>query len=365
MQSSRATRRFSSKGIAIKSHVFGMALLSVIAIVVNAPAEAQNGSLTRSFVSSTGNDGNPCTITQPCATFATAYTKIGANGIIAALDPGKYGPLTIIGPVTINGNGWAAITAPSKGSGIIINASAASGDVVNLNGIEIDGAGAAYSGIVFNSGGPLTVSNCLVENFLFNSGDNNNPNLTGNGIMLAPETGNTFFFDINNTVVATSRQNGILYIPPSGVSPTAFINIDHVAAKGNFEGIRLDVQFAGTGSVTNATVSNSILSNNSFAGIQLVPSITNMTVSIDSTVINNNGFYGISASGSGHYLLGRSVITGNGFDSGRNDGFGVGNSTGSGGNNTFFSYQNNQINGNRVDVASGSVYEPLVVIPTQ
>ena len=70
----------------MKSNVFGFALLSAAAIVANAPAQAQNGSLTRSFVSSSGSDTNPCTIAQPCQSFAVAYTKISANGIIAALD---------------------------------------------------------------------------------------------------------------------------------------------------------------------------------------------------------------------------------------------------------------------------------------
>src|SRR5580704_17769947 len=114
MPPSRATRRFRSEGIVMKSYVLGFALLSAIAVVAGAPAQAQNGTLTRSFVSSAGVDTNPCTITQPCASFAVAYTKIGANGIIAALDPGKYGPLTITGPVTVNGNGWSAITAPAQ-----------------------------------------------------------------------------------------------------------------------------------------------------------------------------------------------------------------------------------------------------------
>jgi hypothetical protein len=45
------------------------------------PAQA---SLTRTFVSSAGVDSNPCTITQPCATFAHAYSVTAASGIIAA-----------------------------------------------------------------------------------------------------------------------------------------------------------------------------------------------------------------------------------------------------------------------------------------
>src|ERR1700742_3550768 len=110
----------------MKSGVFGFALIAVSIIAAVAPARAQNGSLTRSFVSSSGIDGNPCTITQPCATFARAYTQIAPDGIIAALDPGKYGPLTgtsaITTGVTVNGNGWASITAPAADSGITINA---------------------------------------------------------------------------------------------------------------------------------------------------------------------------------------------------------------------------------------------------
>src|SRR5580704_10074596 len=122
MQTSRVTRGSAHRGIAMKSHVFGFALLSVVTIFASAPAQAQNGTLTRSFVSSAGSDSNACTIAAPCASFAQAYTKISANGIIAALDPGKYGPITITGPVTINGNGWAAITGTADGNGIIINA---------------------------------------------------------------------------------------------------------------------------------------------------------------------------------------------------------------------------------------------------
>src|SRR5580704_11166904 len=140
MQTSRVTRGSAHRGIAMKSHVFGFALLSVVTIFASAPAQAQNGTLTRSFVSSAGSDSNACTIAAPCATFAHAYTVIGANGIIAALDPGKYGALSISGPVTVNGNGWAAVTAPAGGSGITVNA--VSGNVI-LTGLEVDGAGAA------------------------------------------------------------------------------------------------------------------------------------------------------------------------------------------------------------------------------
>jgi hypothetical protein len=144
---------------------FGIVVTLAFAVVLSgAPAQAQNGSLTRSFVSSSGVDTNPRTVTQPCATFAQAYTKVGANGIVAALDPGKYGPLNIIDPVTIDGNGWASITAPANSNGISINAG--SNDTVTLKGVAIDGVGAANNGIWFNTGGTLNVFNCTIKTSL-------------------------------------------------------------------------------------------------------------------------------------------------------------------------------------------------------
>src|SRR5580704_147629 len=105
-------------------------LAAATAIATSAHA---TGSPTRTFVSSSGIDSNPCTIAAPCA---AAYAAVAANGIIAALDPGKYGPLTnITTGVTINGNGWSAITAPANGVGLTINAGTAN---VTLIGLEID-----------------------------------------------------------------------------------------------------------------------------------------------------------------------------------------------------------------------------------
>ena len=78
-----------------------LAIAMAVALAVSAAAPAGASTLTRTFVSSTGSDANPCTVAQPCATFAAAYSAVAQNGIVAALDPGKYGPLNITGPVTI------------------------------------------------------------------------------------------------------------------------------------------------------------------------------------------------------------------------------------------------------------------------
>ena len=266
----------------MKSHVLGLfALLLAAAVVASAPARAQNGTLTRSFVSSAGLDSNPCSIAQPCATFAHAYTMIGANGIIAALDPGKYGPITISGPVTINGNGWAAITGPSGNNAITVNAN--TGDVVKLIGLEIDGANAAYNGVVFNFGGSLTVTNCSIQNF------------TNSGVAMYPTTG-TFIFAITDTTSSNNGFDGIEYVPTG--TPTVRGVIEHVFSNDNTdEGVRLDSSGT-TGGSSIVTVSNSVLTNNEF-GLDATGGIGPLEVIVSDSHLDNNTEAGSLTSGTG------------------------------------------------------------------
>jgi hypothetical protein len=244
----------------MKSHVFGFALLSATVIAAGAPAQAQNGSLTRSFVSSAGSDSNACTITAPCQSFAEAYTKIGANGIIAALDPGKYGPLIITGPVTVNGNGWAAITGAGLGGDGIIVIAGSSANVI-LIGLEIDGAGTGGNGIEFDSGGTLVVINCTIANF-------NNSDGVGNGILFQPTSGQSNVM-IKDTTVLNSGNAGI-YITPQG---SAIINavLNHDTADLNNYGIYFDMSQT-SGGVLNAEVLDSHAGPNSTAGLSIITS---------------------------------------------------------------------------------------------
>jgi hypothetical protein len=284
----------------MKSRVFFFALLSVAALVAAPPAQAQNGSLTRSFVSSAGSDSNACTITAPCGSFAVAYTKIAANGIIAALDPGKYGPLSIIGPVTVNGNGWAAVTGLSGQNGITVNISGGTGNVI-LTGLEIDGAGAGYNGIAFESGASLTVSNCIVKDFVAANGNTGN---TGNGIWIGPTSG-PVVFTIVNTIALNNAYYGIAYFPQSG-NATIVGTIDHVFAAHNTVG---GIVIETGGSSATVSISNSVVSNNPGNGIYSNGASGAATTTIDNDQISNNAS-GVVVNAA-TVLLSRSVITEN------------------------------------------------------
>lgn len=122
----------------------------------------------RTFVSGKGLDTNPCTLTEPCRSFAQALTQTNAKGEIAVLDTAGYGPVTINKSISIvNQDGAeAGITGAATGPGILIDAGAS--DIVNLRGLILTGGGSSggvNNGIESRKVGVLTISNCTIRGF--------------------------------------------------------------------------------------------------------------------------------------------------------------------------------------------------------
>ena len=111
-------------------------------------ASAAQAQASRTWVSGTGLDTNPCSRTQPCLTFAGAFANTLAGGEINVLDPGGYGNLTINKSISIynDGAGEAGIVV-SGVNAIVINAGAT--DVVNLRGLTLNGQGGNLESISF------------------------------------------------------------------------------------------------------------------------------------------------------------------------------------------------------------------------
>jgi Right handed beta helix region len=260
---------------------------SLLVIGLNAtPAQALN---TRSFISALGSDANPCTRSAPCRTLAFALTETSAKGEINILDPADYGTVTIDKSISIVNDvvGSAGILVPSGGTGITIDAGAA--DVIHLRGLTIEGAGVGSHGIVFNTGGFLTIENCVVRN------------LTSSGINLIPSANSTF--SISNTYVADIGHgfgsSGIL-VTPNGAGETYNNGGNGIIISGSLS----------TGSV-KATVADSVAAHNGGDGFAAFSNgaTTEVTI-VRSTAAHNAG--GAHAQGSGATLsLAQSTMTGN------------------------------------------------------
>ena len=243
--------------------------LAAALLAATVPANAQ---ATRTWVSGVGDDANPCSRTAPCKTFAGAISKTASGGEINVLDPGGFGAVTITKPITISSWDFEAGVLVSGTNAIIINVPNAT-DTVILRGLDIEGLSTGISGVTVITGGNVTIENCTINKF------------TVSGINFAPTVAGSQLH-VSNTVI---RNNGIFMVPASGQG--TLLNPSSTATA-TFDNVRWDRNAAGLkaqGSST-VTVSNSISSNNAFAGYAAATSGVNLT--IDRSVATHNATQG-------------------------------------------------------------------------
>jgi hypothetical protein len=284
--------------------IFIAAALALAVTLPAAPARAAD----RTFVSASGNDSNPCTITLPCRGFQAAYMAVAANGQIDALDPGNYGQLTITGPVSIEGHGWASMstvpgTASNTSASITINAN--TGDKISITGVVLDGFNTNFAdGIRFNSGGSLFVRDSVIRNF------------NSDGIEFRPSASTSTLY-VSNTLLSGNSLDGILVSTSGTASVTG--TLDRVEIKNNgANGLIVNTSNLNI----NVTVSDSVIAGNN-TGItgQSFNSGVAMVMVRNSTIANNTtglDAEGPSCSGgaggvlpSATIRITRSTITGN------------------------------------------------------
>jgi hypothetical protein len=247
-------------------------------------------------VSGAGSDTGSCPVTAPCRTFAWALAETAPSGEIIVLSSAGYGAVTINKAVSIiNTSNFAGVTVAS-GNGITINAGA--NDAVTLRGLTVDGGGTGANGIVFNTGGSLTVDQCNLINFVGSFS-----NSTGNGILLQPTSG-SHTIAITNTTASNNQWSGVFYFPPSGAA-TAGIVVDLISANNNTYGIAIDNN--NSSGAVSTSISNSIASFNQNVGFYF----SNVTGSLDASNATSNSNAGILIV-SGTLALGRSVLMNNG-----------------------------------------------------
>ena len=165
-------------------HALAMSVLLFAAAVSNeAGAAAQ-----RTFVASTGNDANPCSLAKPCRGFAAAVGMTNPGGEVIVLDSAGYGPVTITQSVSIVAplGVYAGISVFAPDSG--------DSDKIMLRGLSITGQGGLH-GIVVNSAAEVHVENCIVTN------------MTGTGIFILVTAGSAI--EILNTSVQSNGEAGL------------------------------------------------------------------------------------------------------------------------------------------------------------
>jgi hypothetical protein len=283
------------------------AMLALALLVL--PAMPANASSFMTFVASTGGDANDCsTPALACRHLSRALAQTGFFGEINCVDGADYveATVTIAQSVTIN------CGHPGNFPNLVVNAANIVVTLRNLDrsnnaGINVDfrdGAALTLEKVHFSgTGAPslirfaptadaqLIVSDCLIRDDL--SG--------GVGILIKPASGVRATFTVQRTVVA-SGQFGI-------------------AADGT------------NGGSISGTVSDSVVTGNSQAGIITQAAGSSVVVAVDNVKVTNNGT-GLWAQDGTAIIAGRSVIIGNGTGVQAN------------GSGAVFSYGDNRLNAN-------------------
>jgi len=312
------------------AHVVMTMVCAIWLALGGGPAHAQ---ATRTWVSGVGDDANPCSRTAPCKTFAGAISKTAAGGEINTLDPGGYGAVTITKSIRIVAQSGVAGILVSGTNGIVVAAGAA--DSVYLEGLVFDGVSSAgINGILFNSGGTLTVINCKIFGF------------SQWGILFTPTTPGKFL--VSNSVIvnngSTASFGGVKVLGRAGATTISGV-IDRSLLAYNANGFLIDG--TGGGGTSEVTVRDSVVTGSSNNGIAATSAGgVSSVVFVDRTTSSHNAAAGISATGVAQAaaLLTNSSV--------QNNGTGL---LASGGQ--IGSFKNNTISSNVTDGA------PTVILP--
>jgi hypothetical protein len=271
-------------------------IAAALALAATLPAVPAQAGAARTFVSAAGSDSNNCTnVATPCRHLATAYAATATNGEIYVLDPANYGSLTITGPVSIEGHGWASIAPVSGSAAITINANP--GDKINIIGVVLDGTAVTNTtGIQFNSGGSLTVRDSVIRNFT----------QSGIGFETISTTPSQLY--VSNTLISDNGVNGIfINILGSGIMNSV---LNHVEMENNGnDGLHV----TNSSQTINVTVTDVVSANNQASGIVANWAAGGLIkVMVRNSTIANNGANGLAANGAGSIVeVTRSTIAGN------------------------------------------------------
>jgi len=290
----------------LKSLTTSVSYVAVLAIIALLDAIPAHALIAKSWVSSFGNDNNPCTRALPCATFQGALGRTSAGGEIGVVDAGDYGQFQTLQSVSLtnDGSGEASILA-GGGNGVGISIIAGAGDVISVRGLIIDGQGTGTAGMDVYTASALHIQRCVIRNF--------ENAIFGIGLRLELTTNMQVF--VSDTLIynngSGANSGGILV---EAGAPNYKIVLNRVQLENNVFGLKADGHFT-SGGTMRIVMRDSVVSGNAGGGIIATTSAgaAGVLFFVERSSFVNNAGAGILASGPrATILLDGNVITGNG-----------------------------------------------------
>ncbi len=257
--------------------------LSLLCIVL--PAQ----SAQRTFVSTSGNDANACSIAAPCRGFAKAITVTDPGGELVVLDSGGYGFVTVNKNVTIVSPAgvYAGISVFAAQDGITVTAPATR---VVLRGLTINGQG-GNNGIRVQAGEVhvegAEISNLAQAGILVEGGSS--VRISGtvsrsnvDGLRVVPGAGAISVL-VRDSEFSNNATAGI-GVSPSAGGTNAQVTVERSSVAKNGAGV---VASPGGSAAATVIVTQSVASENAGAGVSSVGSTA--TVFVRESAVTRNG----------------------------------------------------------------------------
>jgi hypothetical protein len=308
--------------------------LALAAATLTALAASPALAQTRTWVSGTGNDDNPCSRAAPCKTFTGALAKTQAGGEISVLDPAGYGAVSINKSISIVADGQEGGILLSFVNAIVV--AAGPNDVVSLRGLQIEGAVSGLNGVRFLSGRALNVEKCVIRGFNSTSAN------AGHGILFQP-SGASELHVVDSVIEKNggAMTGGGILVKPTGTG-SAKISLSNVTLNDNTFGFKADGTAATGAAGIQGGIYDSTASGNSTTGFSAVTAVGFQGVNL---MLNHSAAFAntsVAAQSSGP----GSTVRISDFMAAAN---GTGLQTTGGG--TIISHENNSVSGNGVDGA--------------
>ena len=298
--------------------------LSFCALTTAAQARA-----TRTWVSGTGDDANPCSRTAPCKTFAGAISKTADCGEIDALDPAGYGTITITKGIKIDGGGGEAGQVASilaaQVPGVTINNSSATCPFDVLRNLDINGINSGTTGVNVVQGGTLALENVDIENF------------TQNCVNIAPAV--AVGFTAYNTNMEKCTTGGLVINYTGAGTERAVLSGTHIFQSQSAIGP------SATGSVLRSARDYDLNQN---GGGAVQASGASAFIDLQHCQVSNNQAFGVHATASGTITLADNTVA-------YNNGTGLLADPGS----SILTWSNNWVTGNSPDGARTGTIAPM------
>ena len=268
---------------------------------------------TRTWVSGTGDDVNPCSRSAPCKTFAGAIGRTAAGGEINCLDPGGFGAVTIRKSITIDCTGTLGSILSSGTNGIIVDDSTTvqPGTIrVIIRGITIQGTPPTLpgiNGIRFISGASLTLEDVFIQNFTAAAP-------SGFGIHFRPNAGQSGRLVVNDTTIVNNgigSSGGGIFVE-TGTGSQVQVVLNNVRISGNQTSTGISLNTTGAGPGITATMTGGHISNSTVGISATTGAATGRASIVVTNVAIANNATGVLVSGvNAQARLSDSVITGN------------------------------------------------------